>query len=121
MLISFLYFHLQNSKPKTESQNSKTQTSDNGTGEKPEQKRTDSCVSVASSCLEICRICHCEAEADMPLISPCLCSGSLAWVHQACLQKWIKSSDTKRCELCKYEFHMQSTMKPFRKVSRLNF
>lgn len=111
----------KDSKPNTtESQNSKTQGLENGISQKPSEKRRDSRVSVASSTMEICRICHCEAEADMPLISPCLCSGSLAWIHQACLQKWIKSSDTKRCELCKYEFHMQSTMKPFRKWQSLD-
>ena len=27
---------------------------------------------------------------------------------QECLQRWIKSSDIKRCELCKFPFVMQS-------------
>ncbi|EDO37870.1 predicted protein, partial [Nematostella vectensis] len=76
--------------------------------------------SVASSCLEICRICHCEAEPDQPLISPCHCSGSLQYVHQTCLQRWIKSSDTKKCELCNYEFIMEAKMKPFRKWQALD-
>lgn len=80
------------------------------------QKQSISCASVASSNVEICRICHCESEPDQPLISPCHCSGSLRYVHQSCLQKWIKSSDTKKCELCYYEFVMEAKMKPFRKV-----
>ncbi|KAK3699903.1 hypothetical protein QZH41_016561, partial [Actinostola sp. cb2023] len=82
---------------------------------KPTKKQSISCVSVASSNMEICRICHCEAEPDQPLISPCNCAGSLRYVHQSCLQKWIKSSDTKKCELCYYEFVMEAKMKPFRK------
>ena len=42
------------------------------------------------------------------MITPCLCSGSLKYVHQDCLQRWIKSSDIKRCELCKFTFILQS-------------
>ena len=65
----------------------------------------------------MCRICHCESEIDAPLISPCVCSGSLKYVHQACLQQWIKSANTKSCELCKFDFQMTTRVKPFRKVS----
>ena len=37
-------------------------------------------------------------------------------MHQTCLQQWIKSSDTRCCELCKYEFIMETKLKPLRKV-----
>ena len=57
---------------------------------------------------DFCKICHCGSEINQPLIAPCFCSGSLKFVHQECLQKWIKSSDIKRCELCKYPFDMQA-------------
>lgn len=63
-----------------------------------------------------CRICHCEGDEESPLITPCHCTGSLRFVHQACLQQWIKSSDTRCCELCKYEFIMETKLKPLRKV-----
>lgn len=63
-----------------------------------------------------CRICHCEGDDESPLITPCHCTGSLRFVHQACLQQWIKSSDTRCCELCKYEFIMETKLKPLRKV-----
>uniref|UniRef100_T1J3B9 RING-CH-type domain-containing protein n=1 Tax=Strigamia maritima TaxID=126957 RepID=T1J3B9_STRMM len=59
------------------------------------------------------RICHCEGDADAPLISPCYCAGSLHYVHQSCLQQWIKNSNIKNCELCKFQFVMQTKMKPF--------
>lgn len=62
-----------------------------------------------------CRICHCEGD-EGPLITPCHCTGSLRFVHQSCLQQWIKSSDTRCCELCKYEFIMETKLKPLRKV-----
>ena len=73
-----------------------------------------------SSGQDCCRICQCEVceiEEDSPLIAPCLCDGSMKFVHQECLQKWIKSSDKECCELCKYEYKMTSKVKPFRKVS----
>lgn len=62
------------------------------------------------------RICHCEGDTETPLIAPCYCAGSLRYVHQSCLQQWIKSSDTKSCELCKFNFIMHSKIKPFNKV-----
>ncbi|XP_013786858.1 E3 ubiquitin-protein ligase MARCH8-like [Limulus polyphemus] len=79
-----------------------------------------STVSVSgSNDQDICRICHCEGDINMPLISPCPCSGSLRYVHQACLQQWIKSSNTRCCELCKFEFIMETQVKPFRKWEKL--
>ncbi|XP_013780594.1 E3 ubiquitin-protein ligase MARCH8-like [Limulus polyphemus] len=72
-----------------------------------------------SSDRDICRICHCEGDVNMPLIAPCPCSGSLRFVHQDCLQRWIKSSNTRCCELCKFEFIMETKVKPFRKWEKL--
>ncbi|XP_022518857.2 E3 ubiquitin-protein ligase MARCHF8-like isoform X2 [Astyanax mexicanus] len=69
--------------------------------------------------LEVCRICHCEGDEDCPLITPCRCTGSLRFVHQACLHQWIKSSDTRCCELCKYDFIMETHLKPLRKWEKL--
>ncbi|XP_053307286.1 E3 ubiquitin-protein ligase MARCHF8 isoform X2 [Spea bombifrons] len=68
---------------------------------------------------DLCRICHCEGDDESPLITPCHCTGSLHFVHQACLQQWIKSSDTRCCELCKFEFIMETKLKPLRKWEKL--
>ncbi|XP_059820950.1 E3 ubiquitin-protein ligase MARCHF8-like isoform X1 [Hypanus sabinus] len=68
---------------------------------------------------EVCRICHCEGDDDSPLITPCRCTGTLRFVHQACLHQWIKSSDTRCCELCKYDFIMETKLKPLRKWEKL--
>ncbi|XP_053477054.1 E3 ubiquitin-protein ligase MARCHF8 isoform X2 [Ictalurus furcatus] len=76
-------------------------------------------TSVTPSNQDICRICHCEGDEDNPLITPCHCTGSLRFVHQACLQQWIKSSDTRCCELCKFEFIMETKLKPLRKWEKL--
>ncbi|XP_015923892.1 E3 ubiquitin-protein ligase MARCHF8 isoform X2 [Parasteatoda tepidariorum] len=86
-------------------------------------RRHSSQPSTVSSSLggnvDICRICHCEGDAELPLISPCFCAGSLRYVHQSCLQQWIKSSDTRCCELCKFQFIMHTKIKPFRKWEKL--
>lgn len=37
----------------------------------------------------MCRICHEETNKDL-LISPCNCNGTLNFVHQACLSKWLQ-------------------------------
>lgn len=67
----------------------------------------------------VCRICHCEGDEECPLITPCRCTGSLSFVHQSCLNQWIKSSDTRCCELCKFDFIMETKLKPLRKVNTL--
>jgi E3 ubiquitin-protein ligase MARCH1/8 len=57
------------------------------------------------------RICHCDSSCG-ELISPCYCSGSMRWVHQVCLQHWIRASNNKACELCRYPYSMMTKMKP---------
>ena len=83
-----------------------------GSPQKPSANKTfddtDSSAVSTVSIGEMCKICHCTGEANVSLIAPCYCSGSLKYVHQECLQRWIKSSDIKRCELCKYPFAMQA-------------
>ncbi|KAM8938984.1 E3 ubiquitin-protein ligase MARCHF1 isoform 2-T2 [Pelodytes ibericus] len=69
--------------------------------------------------VEVCRICHCEGDEENPLITPCSCTGTLRFVHQSCLHQWIKSSDTRCCELCKYDFVMETKLKPLRKWEKL--
>ncbi|XP_073935553.1 E3 ubiquitin-protein ligase MARCHF8 isoform X3 [Castor canadensis] len=76
-------------------------------------------ISPMSTSGDACRICHCEGDDESPLITPCHCTGSLHFVHQSCLQQWIKSSDTRCCELCKYEFIMETKLKPLRKWEKL--
>lgn len=74
--------------------------------------------SKSSESRDICRICHCERTDDEPLISPCFCLGTMKYLHQTCLQRWIKSSGIRSCELCKFEFIMHSEVKPFKQVKR---
>ncbi|XP_047514386.1 E3 ubiquitin-protein ligase MARCHF8-like [Pieris napi] len=70
-------------------------------------------TSCSNSSGDICRICHCESEIHNPLLAPCFCSGSLKFVHQSCLQQWLTASETRSCELCKFNFIMHTKIKPF--------
>ena len=68
---------------------------------------------------DICKICHCGSEeSGTPLITPCLCAGSIKFVHEECLIKWMKSSTSKTCELCKHK--IATELKPFAKWERIN-
>ncbi|XP_065163002.1 E3 ubiquitin-protein ligase MARCHF8 [Atheta coriaria] len=79
----------------------------------------DSSSNLSNSNGDICRICHCEADVGNPLLSPCYCAGSLKYVHQSCLQQWIAASDTRSCELCKFQFILHTKIKPISDWRRL--
>lgn len=48
-----------------------------------------------------CRICF---EEKGKLYNYCDCDGSIKYMHQKCLLKWIKYSKSHRCEICKKAF-----------------
>lgn len=80
----------------------------------------DDSVADSSSQNPMCRICHCEESSSEYLISPCYCSGTLRYVHQSCLQQWLKSNGIKSCELCKYDFIMSYETRPFKNWEKLD-
>ncbi|CAJ0627318.1 1689_t:CDS:2 [Entrophospora sp. SA101] len=53
---------------------------------------------------DVCRVCRTESSVDHPLFYPCKCSGSIRYVHQDCLTKWLKHSGKTKCELCNHSF-----------------
>ncbi|XP_049540682.1 E3 ubiquitin-protein ligase MARCHF6 [Anopheles darlingi] len=53
---------------------------------------------------DICRVCRCEAQSDRPLFHPCICTGSIKWIHQDCLMQWMRYSRKEYCELCGHRF-----------------
>ncbi|XP_062273510.1 E3 ubiquitin-protein ligase MARCHF3 [Scomber scombrus] len=71
-------------------------------------------LSAVSLCSEepFCRICH-EGSGSGELLSPCECSGTLAMVHQACLEHWLTASNSSHCELCHHHFTLERLPKPF--------
>ncbi|KII93894.1 hypothetical protein PLICRDRAFT_36113 [Plicaturopsis crispa FD-325 SS-3] len=60
-----------------------------------------------------CRICLDGPDPDSGrLIRPCLCRGSMTYVHVQCLQKWRTSSGTSNhfeCPVCKYRYRYART------------
>ena len=70
---------------------------------------------------KLCRICYGEEESkENPLVQPCICSGSMKYIHLNCLKTWINTSvnikldsteycniytyKPAECELCKTTF-----------------
>ena len=68
--------------------------------------------------LVICKICYNDNEEE-PLLSPCNCSGSIKYVHQSCLMKWLKAREP-ICELCNYRYVIIKKAKPYEEVSIQN-
>ncbi|KAH8358075.1 hypothetical protein KR084_001870, partial [Drosophila pseudotakahashii] len=67
----------------------------------------DSMPSVGSL---VCRICH-NADNPEQLVSPCLCKGSLTYVHVHCLERWISTSRCTTCELCQFQYNTEQTLR----------
>ena len=89
---------------------------------KKDLKKRMSILSKIEKKNNICRICYTEEE-DMqqdPLVQPCICDGSMKYIHLSCLKKWISTHSCVKldsneecaiflikpveCELCKTKF-----------------
>lgn len=64
----------------------------------------------------VCRICLEKEKANAKLITPCLCKGTMRYVHNLCLKKWleennikidIKNKDDAHCEICKAKYKIK--------------
>ena len=71
---------------------------------------------------KVCRICYVEEDDpdNNPLVQPCVCSGSMKYIHLSCLKHWISTRSCEKidtttycivyiikpveCELCKTKF-----------------
>lgn len=60
---------------------------------------------------KVCRICYEPKKDDDPLLMPCLCEGSMKYVHRSCIKKWIENSkgilENPKCEVCKAQFTIE--------------
>lgn len=68
-----------------------------------------------------CRICF-EPETNTcnPLVSPCDCSGSQAFVHLECLNKWIQISGNATCGVCTTRFKVRRRNNSEKRYRKLN-
>uniref|UniRef100_A0A182KA92 RING-CH-type domain-containing protein n=1 Tax=Anopheles christyi TaxID=43041 RepID=A0A182KA92_9DIPT len=58
----------------------------------------------------VCRICQSSSD-ELSMISPCLCKGSMKYVHLECLELWLNRSGLTRCELCLHNFQTHETLR----------
>ncbi|CAD5211909.1 unnamed protein product [Bursaphelenchus okinawaensis] len=60
----------------------------------------------------VCRICRSgELSAPVkgePLYSPCRCKGTMGLFHASCLTKWLVTSRTRSCEICRTFFYINT-------------
>lgn len=61
---------------------------------------------------DICRVCRMEGSVDKPLHFPCVCTGSIKYIHQDCLVQWIAHSKKEYCELCNHKFIFKPVYSP---------
>merc|ERR1719399_1041798 len=56
----------------------------------------------------ICRICLDDAKAS--LFRPCLCQGTMMYVHRECLETWRRQAHNplayQRCQQCNYQYNL---------------
>jgi len=50
------------------------------------------------------------------MISPCMCNGSMKFVHESCLMQWLNTSKRKKCELCNYVIQMHEEKVSLRQI-----
>jgi len=60
-----------------------------------------------------CRNCH-DTESDEEMIAPCMCSGSIKYVHRSCLNQWRAVSHNSEsfynCDVCKFEYVIKTKL-----------
>ena len=88
---------------------------------KKKELKTNEIFSKIEKKNKICRICYIEEEDEKnPLVQPCICDGSMKFIHLSCLRQWIKTHSCEKlegnnncsiflikqveCELCKTKF-----------------
>lgn len=96
-----------------EEETSKEEVCDTTTDPLPSTDRSQEEETASTESEEVfCRICH-EGSQSGELLSPCDCSGTLAMVHQSCLEHWLTASNSSHCELCQHQFCLERLPKPF--------
>ncbi|TKR69715.1 hypothetical protein L596_021835 [Steinernema carpocapsae] len=58
-----------------------------------------------------CRICYGLSSPESPLLEPCLCSGTLQFVHESCIVRFHVLNPEKplACDVCKYCYDVKQT------------
>uniref|UniRef100_A0A914PRB4 RING-CH-type domain-containing protein n=1 Tax=Panagrolaimus davidi TaxID=227884 RepID=A0A914PRB4_9BILA len=57
----------------------------------------------------VCRICQSETGI---MIRPCACAGTMADIHENCLNEWVSISKAEKCEICKESYAQAERFRP---------
>ena len=69
---------------------------------------------------EECRICFSPEEDNNRLIKPCNCKGSMEYVHEKCINQWIRHAGIDKCDLCGFKLRTKERLlNPFSALRRL--
>lgn len=62
---------------------------------------------------DTCRICRGEGTEDAPLFYPCKCRGSIKYIHQDCLEEWLRHSNQRnaKCDICHTVYKFRTVYK----------
>ena len=60
---------------------------------------------------DVCKYCRQGETNDRPLFYPCKCSGTMMYVHEDCLKRWLETSQSNKCEVCGFIFRFKSIWK----------
>ena len=58
-----------------------------------------------------CKICHEPGSIEEPLYSPCLCRGSMKYIHNACLLQWVEYQSVPTCQICHHKLVFRKVFK----------
>ena len=59
---------------------------------------------------KVCKICYETEHKSNPIIIPCKCQGSVKFIHENCLKKWLLNMNNKKkffCEICNFEYKLK--------------
>lgn len=65
-----------------------------------------------------CRLCKC-GDRITSLISPCLCDGTMKWVHVECLEEYRLNQGTLECDICERPFAFKAKGKTLKLIEIL--
>jgi hypothetical protein len=68
-----------------------------------------------------CRICLLSQNQSDILHKPCKCKGSMSFVHQKCLVRWLTQENKRTCDICMGPFQMQEELGSFSDLIKKNF
>ncbi|EYB83765.1 hypothetical protein Y032_0329g2648, partial [Ancylostoma ceylanicum] len=75
-----------------------------------------SCVLSVTADERVCKFCYGEDDQNGRWLRPCMCSGSLKWVHLRCFDHWMEKAPAQQqvqCQTCRYVYVKTWVLKPF--------